>query len=140
MILLDILSEGTCLLHLNKRIGSLARHCSLGSRLALHAQENHLFIAYTFDFLTSKYATDVVLDCLCCLVLGLLLSWLLHFTVTQSLGVLGRFLQRIELLEGVKVTTTALPTSLILLNQSDGGTNLKVVSRWIQRDLLNRLR
>ena len=92
VVSLDILAERASLLHFNKRISSLARHCSLGSGSALHSQENHLFFTNTFDLLTCKDATDVVLDSLCCLILGLLLSWLLHFTVTQSLGVLGRFL------------------------------------------------
>ena len=81
----------------------------------------------------------MVLDSLCCLVLGLLLSRLLHFTVTQSLGVLGRFFKRGKLLEGVEITTSALPTPLILLNQPNGGADFEVVSRWIQSNLLYRL-
>lgn len=111
----------------------------LGLGLALHAKEDHLLLPHLLDGLTGEDSTDLVLDDLSGLFLGLLAVRRVQLAVVHSLANIVVLDLTSDLLESVQVTATTLTTSLVLLDQTDSRRDLQIESEGVISDLLNRL-
>jgi len=86
--------------------------------LAGHTKENHLLLAHILNLLAGKYATDASLRELSCGIFFFLLS---HFDLLLATLASSLFLSGLgDLLINLNITKTTLPTTLILLNQTNG--------------------
>jgi len=136
VLLLDHLSVGASLVRGLDRVILLL---VLSLRLARHAQEDHLFLSHLLDGLTSQDTTNAALGDLSGLLLLLLLGGSLHLAVVHALAVLVGLKLRSDLLQSIEVTSTTLATSLVLLDETDRGSDIEIESEGIVIDLLDRL-
>jgi len=105
---------------------------SLG--LACHAEEYHLLLPQLLDSLTCENSSNQALIDFGCVLFVLLLGWSHHFPVMHAFPNIVRFHGTCDLLKRIKVTTTTLATSLILLDETNGCGYLKVEIERVNRD------